>query len=71
MHIRSMKKLRDWMREHELNDAGLAAKLDCRLSRSQVNRIRRGESRPSIDAARELERVTGIPAASFVMGDAA
>jgi len=40
------------------------------MSRSQVNRIRRGECRPSVENARALEAITGIPAAKFVMGEA-
>jgi len=63
--------LKEWMAAKGLNDAELARRLDGRLSRSQVNRIRNGKSRPTPDAARILERETGIPAERFVMGDAA
>ena len=64
-------KLREWMKSKGVNDAALAAQLGGALSRSQINRIRQGKSRPSPNNARELERVTGIPAAKFVMGEAA
>jgi len=63
--------LKEWMKAHDLNDAALAERVGDRVSRSQINRIRRGKSRPSIELARELEHVTKIPAASFVMGEAA
>lgn len=62
-------KLAKWMEDHGLTDAELAARVEG-LSRSQINRIRRGESKPRPDKARLLEAVTGIPAADFVMGRA-
>jgi len=58
------------MDQHGVKDAGLAERLGHQLSRSQVNRIRRGVSRPSIEGAKVLEAVTRIPAARFVMGEA-
>lgn len=70
MHAVTMK-LRDWMRQNSINDAALSQRLGGKISRSQVNRIRQGKSRPSVEVARELERVTAIPAAQFVMGEAA
>lgn len=38
------------------------------VTRSQISRIRRGESRPSLETAARLEKLTKIPAARFVMG---
>jgi ribosome-binding protein aMBF1 (putative translation factor) len=64
-------KLREWMEVNGINDEGLSRRLDGKISRSQVNRIRQGKSRPSVEVARDLERITSIPAANFVMGDAA
>ena len=62
--------LQEWMDRNGVNDAGLAEKIGHQLSRSQVNRIRRGLCRPSVDGARALEAATKIPAARFVMGEA-
>ncbi len=59
------------MEANGVNDEGLSRRLDGKISRSQVNRIRQGKSRPSVEVARELERITAIPAAKFVMGEAA
>lgn len=58
-----------------LTDAELAAQVVAEtgepLSRSQVNRIKYGDSTPRPKTARALEIVTRIPAADFVMGNAA
>lgn len=62
--------LQEWMSREGLNDAALASRTG-KISRSQISRIRRGISRPEPATARELERLTGIPAATFVMGEAA
>lgn len=70
VHIQDMK-LSEWMEANHLNDAELARRLGGVVSRSQINRIRNGESTPSVETAKALERVTNIPAAVFVMGDAA
>lgn len=61
----TLKSFKDADLERELRDQGI------QLSRSQISRIRRGKSKPSPEAAKELERVTKIPAASFIFGDAA
>lgn len=52
--------LEKWMREHGKDDATVAAAVE--ISRTQVNRLKRGESKPSYDSASALERLTGIPA---------
>lgn len=57
------------MEREGLNDAAVAAKVEG-LSRSQINRIRRGASRPTPDTARKLEALTGISAGAFVLGEA-
>lgn len=54
-----------------LKDEQLSLKLGRKLSRSQISRIRRGDSFPTQDNARLLETVTGISAGAFVLGDAA
>lgn len=64
------RTLAEWMRDNGLKDAGLAERLGGALSRSQVNRIRKGECRPSVETARAIEAVTGISAARLVMGEA-
>lgn len=66
-----MTLLQEWMERADLTDAKLASLMEGAVTRSQINRIRRGESRPSLETARALEQVTRIPAHKFVMGDAA
>lgn len=61
--------LQQWMERNGLNDAALAARVEG-LSRSQVNRIRRGVSRPTPNTARKLATITGIDVAKFVLGEA-
>jgi transcriptional regulator with XRE-family HTH domain len=61
--------LQDWMDKRGLNDRKFANKYPV-VSRSQVSRIRRGESCPSPETARKLEEITKIPAAKFVLGEA-
>jgi transcriptional regulator with XRE-family HTH domain len=63
--------LEEWMVGAGLNDEQLSIKLGRRLSRSQINRIKRGRCKPSIETARLLETVTTIPASAYVMGEAA
>lgn len=63
-------KLAEWMELKNLKDADVSRLLGGKLSRSQVHRIRTGFSNPTIENARELEALTSIPAASFVMGEA-
>lgn len=62
--------LDDWMTAQGVTDAQLAEQVGHVVSRSQINRIRRGR-RTSPDVAVELERITGIPAVTFLMGVAA
>jgi len=67
--------LKEWMDLTGLTDAQLAARVVAEtgeaISRSQVNRIKYGDSTPRPKTARALEVVTKIPAAAFVMGAAA
>lgn len=56
------------MDAHGLKDREASERLG--ISRSQVSRIRRAKSRPTIENARVLEAKTGIPAAVLVMGEA-
>lgn len=63
--------LQEWMDLKTMNDADLERELEGRVSRSQISRIRRGKCRPSIETAKVLEHLTKIPAATFVMGEAA
>lgn len=48
-----------------LNDAALAARLRV-VTRSQVYRIRTGDSAARLTTARALEKLTGIPAMDFL-----
>lgn len=63
--------LQDWMTKRSLTDGDLAEKLGGAVSRSQINRIRRGKSIPTADTARALEAVTKIPAAKFLLAERA
>lgn len=53
--------LEKWMRETGRDDTAVAEASGI-VSRSQVNRLKRGKSKPSFDSAAALERLTGIPA---------
>lgn len=52
--------LEKWMRENGREDADVAQAVS--VSRSQVNRLKRGKSAPSFASAAALEQLTGIPA---------
>lgn len=60
-----MTALQRWMTENEKDDAAVAAAVGS-ISRSQVSRLRRGESRPSLKTAEALEALTGLPAWEFL-----
>lgn len=64
MHIMGMTKLAEWMSREGLDDASLAPKLN--ISRSQVCRIRLGQSRPSPGVAISLSEISGIPLAELL-----
>lgn len=49
-----------WMRETGRDDAAVALATGV-VSRSQVNRLKRGKSNPSFGTATALEKLTGIP----------
>lgn len=53
------------MAQHDKDDAAVAAAVDNVVSRSQVNRLKNGASRPSWKSATALERLTGIPASEL------
>jgi transcriptional regulator with XRE-family HTH domain len=68
VHIRRMEqpeipctKLGVWMRDNQKDDAAVAIAIG-EVSRSQISRIRRGLSRPSLDLADKLSELTGVPA---------
>lgn len=61
MHIPAMTALKQWMEENRKTDADVAAAVGS-VSRSQVNRLKNGVSKPSFDSAAALEELTGIPA---------
>ena len=69
MHIRAMTShptpLAKWMIDNGQNDASMAAAVTGaggKVTRSQINRLRNGTSKPSWASAAALERLTGIPA---------
>lgn len=61
--------IKKWMEEHGLDDKAAALRLG--LDRSQIWRLRHGKCRPSIKTAMRLEPITGIPAATLILGEAA
>lgn len=63
--------LQEWMDKRSLKDADMAQRLGGELSRSQISRIRRLKSIPTLDTARKLEAATKIPAAKFLLVDRA
>jgi transcriptional regulator with XRE-family HTH domain len=65
----AVTSLDKWASERSLKDAELAKMIG--VSRVHAFRLRRGDYRPSVKTAKRIEEVTGISAASLVMGDAA
>lgn len=63
--------LQAWMDKRTLKDADMVERLGGKLSRSQINRIRRCKSIPTLETARLLEAATKIPAAKFLLVDRA
>lgn len=65
MHILGMTSpatpLARWMADNGKDDAAVATAAG-NVSRSQVNRLKNGASKPSWASAAALERLTGIPA---------
>ena len=64
-----MTLLQQWMDREGKRDLEVSLALD--ISRVQVLRLRRGQYRPSVETARKLEMLTGIPAPQFIFGEAA
>lgn len=62
-----MDDLQAWMTANRETDASMAPKLS--VSRVQVSRIRRGKCRPSPETALKLERITQIPASTFIFAE--
>lgn len=63
--------LQEWMDKRSLKDTDMAERLGGKLSRSQISRIRRLKSIPTLENARVLEAATKIPAAKFLLVDRA
>lgn len=57
------------MAENGVKDAELSAKVG--VSRVQILRLRLGQNKASLATAHKLAEITRIPAAVFVMGEAA
>lgn len=57
------------MKKHGWDEAQVAAAVE--LDRSQVNRLRHGASRPSVETAQKLAKLTGIEWHRFIDGAAA
>lgn len=66
VHIGPMNELQEWMQSKHLKDKDLAKLTQGAISRSQISRIRRGQSSASPVKAMALEAVTGIPWHAFV-----
>lgn len=62
-------KLRDWRTKNKKTLAWLAE--EAKTTDATISRIEQGKQRPTPDLAKRLQKVTGIPAATFVMGEAA
>lgn len=62
------KKLKQW--RHDSGKTLLEVADAAGTSDATISRIETGKQRPTPELARRLEAVTGIPAESFVMGDA-
>lgn len=60
--------LKEWRKQNRKSLAALAK--DTGTTAANLWRIERGQQ-PSVELAKRLEVATGIPAAVFVMGDAA
>lgn len=60
-----MGPLEAWMTREGETDESLSPKVG--LSRVQISRLRRRVYRPSVETARKLETITGIPAAEFIL----
>ncbi len=58
------------MKRKGLSDADVSARVEG-LSRSQVSRIRRGVSRPSLETALKLARLTKLRPEKLILWDAA
>ena len=61
-----MSKLQKWMKRNEMDDTAVA--VACKISRSQINRIRREETTASYATALKLEKLTGIRWWNFMAG---
>ncbi len=68
-YIQHMTDLKTWMSDNSETDETLSGKLG--ISRVHVSRLRRKLCKPSPATAIKLERVTSIPAASFIFETAA
>lgn len=62
------RTLREWMEARGETDATLAGRVG--VTRSQINRIKHGASRPGIDTAIALEAITRIPMDRLLKGEA-
>lgn len=60
-------KLAAWMLVNDKSDEALAAELG--VSRVHVSRLRRGLHRPRHELALKLEKVTNLPASTFIFDE--
>lgn len=56
-----------WMKVYQETDMTVSEKLA--LSRVQVSRLRRNLCKASPETALKLEKLTGLPASTFIFGD--
>lgn len=64
IHIWRMTTLGRYMANEDMTDAALARMVGC--DRSMITKIRHGKAVPSLPLALSIQRVTGVPVASFV-----
>ncbi len=68
-YIHRMRPLERWMSETKVLDDALAEKVG--VSRVQILRIRRGQNRPSVETARKLAEITGLPLEDLILNEEA
>jgi transcriptional regulator with XRE-family HTH domain len=62
-----MSELQAWMEANGERDETLAPKV--KVSRVHMSRLRRGKNRPSLETAKTLQELTGIPATQLMFGE--
>jgi transcriptional regulator with XRE-family HTH domain len=60
-------KLEEWMLQNRVSDAEVAERLDIKVDRSTISRVRRGKQFPSVALIESIARLTDgqVPPNSF------